>query len=363
MPRCARTSSVGVVTSSCGVSATSATGWPPWGQRPWRPTGGTTRRGAAATFVATDSFLPDQGTGAASGPVITPLTLVYDDASGLVTGLAGIGDGGISLTTGAAGLSCTYDNPNPPLGSDHPLVVDTAPTTHTASISVFDSQGNKHTMSITFFKSILKNRWEWSISTLGNENVTTGATGYVTFNQDGSLNSFNYNGGASGVTIDPQNGSANMQIRFDAGSPNSFDGLTQFASGAHTASIIGQDGYGLGILEKISIDQSGYISGIFSNGITRVLSQIMLADFSNEGGLRRSGKSMYQPTGNSGEPREGVAGETIGAQIFSGALESSTVDVAEEFTGMITAQRGFQANARIITTADSILDELVNIKR
>ena len=72
---------------------------------------------------------------------------------------------------------------------------------------------------------------------------------------------------------------------------------------------------------------------------------------------------MYQPTANSGEPLSGVAGETIGASISSGALESSSVDIAQEFTGMITAQRGFQANARIITTSDSMLEELVNIKR
>ena len=128
-------------------------------------------------------------------------------------------------------------------------------------------------------------------------------------------------------------------------------------------SFVGQDGYGLGILEKIAIDQSGYISGIFSNGITRVLAQIMLADFTNQAGLRKVGKSMYQPTANSGSALTGVAGETISAQLFSGALESSSVDIAQEFTGMITAQRGFQANSRIITTSDQMLDELVNIKR
>ena len=72
---------------------------------------------------------------------------------------------------------------------------------------------------------------------------------------------------------------------------------------------------------------------------------------------------MYQASANSGEAIEGIAGQTISGKISSGALESSTVDIAQEFTGMITAQRGFQANARIITTSDSILDELVNIKR
>jgi flagellar hook protein FlgE len=198
---------------------------------------------------------------------------------------------------------------------------------------------------------------------LGNETITSGASGYVSFNNDGSLNTFNYNGGATAVTIDPQNGAANISIAVNAGSTNGYDGLTGFASGRHTATVVGQNGYGLGILEKISIDQSGNISGIFSNGINRVLAQIILADFSNQTGLLKVGRSMYQPSANSGQAIEGVAGSTVSGAISSGALESSAVDIAQEFTQMITAQRGFQANARIITTSDSMLDELVNIKR
>jgi flagellar hook protein FlgE len=154
-----------------------------------------------------------------------------------------------------------------------------------------------------------------------------------------------------------------MNVAFTAGTPGGYDGLTGFASGSHTANIIGQDGYGLGILQKVAIDQSGNISGIFSNGVTRVLAQIMLADFTNQAGLRKVGRSLFAPSANSGEAVEGVAGQTISGDITSGALESSAVDIAQEFTGMITAQRGFQANARIITTSDNMLDELVNLKR
>ena len=97
--------------------------------------------------------------------------------------------------------------------------------------------------------------------------------------------------------------------------------------------------------------------------MTRVLAQIMLADFTNQAGLRKSGNSLYQSSPNSGDAIEGVAGETISGTMTSGALESSSVDIAQEFTSMITAQRGFQANARIITTSDQMLDELVNLKR
>lgn len=308
--------------------------------------------GTASTFIATDVFTPDRGYGAAAGPVTTQLDLVYDDTTGLVVGLDGLGGGGVTMEA-SGGLNATAGD----------LVVHTDPTLWSTSINVFDSLGGKHTMTIEFFKSIVPNRWEWTTSMTGVELITGGETGYVSFNSDGSLNTFDYFGGATCVTIDPQNGAEIMRIVYDAGTIGEYDGLTQFASGQHDATIVGQDGYGLGVLENISIDQAGNISGIFSNGVTRVLAQILLADFNNQAGLRKAGRSFYQPSANSGEAIEGVAGATIAGQITSGALESSSVDIAEEFTSMITAQRGFQANARIITTSDSMLDELVNLKR
>ncbi|MDH3939237.1 MAG: flagellar hook-basal body complex protein, partial [candidate division Zixibacteria bacterium] len=314
-----------------------------------------TSGGADANFTITDTFTPNRGSGAAAGPQVTMLDMVIDDVTGLATGITGIGGGGITVITGTGGLAAAT--------GANVLEIETADTIHTTSINVYDSQGGRHTLTLEFYKSMTQNRWEWTAGTLGSETVTAGGSGFVSFNPDGSLNTFDYNGGASAVTINPNNGAANMSLAFDPGSVGNYDGLTGFGSGNHTASITGQDGYGLGILEKITIDQSGNISGIFSNGVTRILAQLMLADFTNSGGLRKAGKSMYQPTANSGEPLSGVAGETIGASISSGALESSSVDIAQEFTGMITAQRGFQANARIITTSDSMLDELVNIKR
>jgi flagellar hook protein FlgE len=309
--------------------------------------------GAASTFEAIDNFTPTRGYGASAGPVTTVLNLVYDDRSGLVTGLEGLGGGGVAITADSGGLDATAgDN----------LVIDTEDTLHAASVNVFDSQGGKHTMTIEFYKSIVPNRWEWSASTLGAEEITGGQYGYVSFNNDGSLNSFEYFGGASSISINPQNGSDQMEVRVDAGSVSGFDGLTGF-SGSHTASIISQDGYGLGLLDTISIDDSGNISGIFTNGVTRILAQIMLADFNNQAGLVKSGNSLYQESPNSGDAIEGIASETISGKITSGALESSSVDIAQEFTNMITTQRGFQANSRVITTSDQMLEELVNLKR
>ena len=310
--------------------------------------------GTATTLVAVDTFTPDVGSGSAAGPVVSNLDLVFDNNTGIVTGLSGLGGGGVHISARPSGITST--------GADT-LDIVTDPTVHTTSISVFDSQGGKHTISIQFFKSIIPNRWEWEVSTLGNEIVNSGGSGYVQFNGDGSLSAFEYNGSADSLTIDPNNGADTMHVAFNAGTALNFDGLTGFASGQHTASLVRQDGYGVGILQKIAIDKAGNISGIFTNGVTRLLAQIVLADFFNEAGLRKAGKSMYQESANSGNAVEGTAGNTVSGEIFSGALESSSVDVAEEFTSMITAQRGFQANARIITTSDSMLDELVNIKR
>ncbi len=312
--------------------------------------------GVAANYVITDVFTPERGFGAAAGPITTVLDAIIDDRTGLVRGIEGIGGGGIELTARNDELSNT--------NAGTPLIIETEPTLHAMSINVYDSQGGRHTLTVEFFKSIVDNRWEWSASTTGVEDITAGGSGYVQFNSDGSLNTFDFFGGATGITIDPNNGADMMQIDLDAGSVGEFDGLTGFSSGgSHLAQILGQDGYGLGLLEKIDIDQAGNISGIFSNGVTRILAQIMLADFNNQQGLRKAGRSMFQASPNSGEAVEGVAGSTISGTMTSGALESSSVDIAQEFTSMITAQRGFQANARIITTSDQMLDELVNLKR
>jgi flagellar hook protein FlgE len=113
----------------------------------------------------------------------------------------------------------------------------------------------------------------------------------------------------------------------------------------------------------ISVDKNGVISGIDGTGTKQVLGTLVLATFSNQEGLEKIGGSLYQRTANSGTPiyaRPGVSGA---ATINPGALEMSNVDLAQEFTDMIVTQRGFQANSRIITTSDSMLEELVNLKR
>ena len=227
-----------------------------------------------------------------------------------------------------------------------------------ASVSVFDSLGNQHTVTVTYTKTAT-NAWSWSASVP--LPATTAAAGTVTFNSDGTLNSATGNP----LVITPGAGANPVSITVDFGTPSAaapgvFSGLTQ-TSGESSITPREQDGYGAGTLGDISIDANGRVLGTFSNGTVQTLAQVMVAEFTNPGGLVRSGENTYEISGNSGTAAVISPGEN--SKIVSGALEQSNVDLADEFTKMITAQRGFQANARVITTSDEFLQELVNLKR
>jgi flagellar hook protein FlgE len=140
------------------------------------------------------------------------------------------------------------------------------------------------------------------------------------------------------------------------------NGLTQFAN-ASTAVLRDQDGFTAGQLQNFSIDRSGLITGFFTNGTTTPLGRIVLASFNNPAGLLRAGDNMYQESANSGGAVLGFALEGSAPSITSGALEMSNVDLAQEFTNMIVAQRGFQANGKVISTSDEMLQDLMQIKR
>ena len=123
------------------------------------------------------------------------------------------------------------------------------------------------------------------------------------------------------------------------------------------------DGHATGTLESYTFDSKGVISGFYSNGQTRVLGQLAVANFANPGGLQKLGKSLYIESNNSGDADIGDAGTSGRGSIAPSSLEMSNVDLSEEFTQMIITQRGFQANSRIITVSDELLQELVNLRR
>jgi len=138
--------------------------------------------------------------------------------------------------------------------------------------------------------------------------------------------------------------------------------VTQYAEKSSTK-IFEQDGYSMGYLENFKIDTSGAITGIFTNGTNRVLGQVAMASFSNQGGLEKAGDNTFRRTSNSGLADIAPSGIAGKGKIIAGALEMSNVDMADQFTDMIITQRGFQANSRTIQTADQLLQELLTLKR
>jgi len=135
--------------------------------------------------------------------------------------------------------------------------------------------------------------------------------------------------------------------------------MTQFSGTSQPAGTT--DGFTSGTLTTFAVGDAGTLSGVYSNGQTQVLGQIALADFLNSAGLLRSGQNNFGATSASGAANIGMAGSGGRGTVTTGALEMSNVDLATEFTGMITAERGFQANSRVITTSDQMLQTLVSL--
>jgi len=232
--------------------------------------------------------------------------------------------------------------------------------TYMSSQPVYDSLGASHSLQITFTKGAAAGAWTWSAAVAGG---TTAATGTITFNSDGTLNTLT----GSPIAITLNNGASPMSVVLNCGVPSATvpgnnTGITQNAgNGTSTVQPLSQNGWAAGSLSNISVNADGTIVGAFSNNQSLTLGQIMLANFANPNGLTRVGGNEYDVSGNSGEAVVQAAGTT--STIQTGVLEQSNVDLADEFTKMITAQRGFQASARVITVSDQFLDEVVALKR
>jgi flagellar hook protein FlgE len=242
-------------------------------------------------------------------------------------------------------------------------------TNTSAPLTVYDSLGNGHQIT-TYFTKTGDNTWDWHALADGAEidGGTTGvpfegASGTLTFNTDGALqtevvnnSSWNFKGAT-----------AAQEITFDFGGSldeggTGLDGSTNFAN-AFTTNVATQDGYAAGSVTGINVSATGNITGVFTNGQRRTLGQIAVANFKSTDGLTRTGQGLYVQTEESGEPLLGTASTGGRGAIVSGSLEQSNVDIGKEFVDLITFQRGFQANSKIIQTADEMYGELVNMKR
>lgn len=233
------------------------------------------------------------------------------------------------------------------------------------STRVYDSLGGEHTLTFTFEKVPGENEWLWQAEAEGNDLLLTGGSGRASFDDDGSISSFTFDGDATTVSFQPlapgTEGADIVTLEIDFGEIGGLTGLTQFSGAGNLQSIA--DGYGSGTLVDFTIDQSGVITGIFSNDTMMDIAQIGVAEFANPEGLVREANNTYRRSGNSGPALETFAGLGNGLTLVPGALETSNVDLAKEFTNLVVAQRSFQANSRVVTTADQVMQELVNLIR
>ncbi len=234
-------------------------------------------------------------------------------------------------------------------------------------ITVYDALGFAHNVKFTFTRLEGLNEFIWEAEVDdGETEILQGGSGRAAFRADGSLDALVYD--ASGdivptaLSIAPDTGAEGvLRMELDVGTRGAFDGLTMLRGTQSLESS--QNGYSKGTFTQFTIDEAGRVMGVFSNGVIRPISKIAIAEFSNPVGLTKIDSNAYIESPNSGPPTIGASGEGIGSTIAPGALEQANVDLATEFTDMIVAQRGFQANARVITSTDEVLTELINIKR
>ncbi|MDP4196972.1 MAG: flagellar hook-basal body complex protein, partial [Bacteroidota bacterium] len=246
-------------------------------------------------------------------------------------------------------------------GSTSATIVSSAdnnrqPNVVSGSVTIFDSLGNSHTLTLKFTK-LADNTWNWDASIPSADGTLAPIANHtLSFNSDGSLVAQN----PPVLNFTPTGGAKPQSFTLDFGS--GVTGITQ-TSGNSSISLLSQDGAAAATLSNLNIDQYGNVVGVFSNGKTQTLAQVMVATFKNREGLVSIGDNMYNISANSGDPFIGALGSETGTTLQSGALEQSNVDLSEEFTKMIVSQRGFQANARVVTTADNLLQEITNLVR
>jgi flagellar hook protein FlgE len=244
----------------------------------------------------------------------------------------------LNLPTGATPPALPFNQANP------------ATYNQSTSTTVYDSLGTAQTATFYFTQTAVPNQWSVNMSVNGTlvgaaQTLTFSNTGAETVPAGGAL-AFN------GYT--PTDGSAVMNMSFNFGQ------TTQYGGQFGVTSII-QNGFATGQLSTVSIDATGVVSAVYTNGRTTQLGQVAMANFPNPGGLKQLGDTNWASTFQSGTVVEGTASSAGFGAIQSGALESSNVDLTTELVNMITAQRAFQANAQAITTANQNSQTVIGI--
>jgi flagellar hook protein FlgE len=291
-------------------------------------------------------------------------------------------------------FACNLDKRTPEIPAENPTQLQTQAGTWNTQIKVYDSFGQEHTLQVEFTKvQGTNNSWNAVVSVdpenpnptnasigLGGEAPAAGGPSNftVTFSNNGTLLAaadgegntsaegnviMNVAYDVQGATPGEDGGAIRQEFTLNLGTVGGFiNSITQFAESS-SSKAVSQDGYTMGFLESFKIDQSGVITGVYTNGTTRTIAQLALASFPNQGGLEKSGNTNFVVSNNSGAANIGPSGIAGKGKVITGTLEMSNVDMSESFTDMIVTQRGFQANSRTIQTADQLLQELLSLKR
>lgn len=280
---------------------------------------------------------PPSGTGTFNTGALNDLRLITTDSAPQPTGLVEMT---VNLPAGAAPPTNPVFDP-----------LDAASYTQSTSMNVYDSLGSAHTSTYYFVKGAVPGAWD--VYTYIDGNAVGGATP-LTYTSTGLLSA-----PAGGLiplpAYDPGNGAAPMNITVDLGDSTQFGG--PFGVNALT-----QDGYAAGRLASIDINPEGVVFARFTNGRSTELGKVVLSNFPNPQGLRQLGDSNWSESFSSGDAIRGEAGSASFGLLQAGALEASNVDLTEQLVNMITAQRNFQANAQMISTADSVTQTIINIR-
>jgi flagellar hook protein FlgE len=244
-----------------------------------------------------------------------------------------------------------------------------AGTTFNTPVEIYDAVGASHVMTVTYTRTAAG--WDFEITVDGGE-VTGGTAGTPFVLQAGSL-TFDGTGqiatiaGAAPADISFTTpawttGASASTITWDLVDPNGVVSLTGYASPSATSSK-SQNGAAAGMIDSISISADGSIIATFGAGQTVAVGQLALASFNNPKGLVKLGSNRYGESQAAGIPNVGIAGTGGRGTLIGSALEQSNVDIAQEFTQMILAQRGYQANSKTITVSDELLMDTLNLKR
>ena len=241
------------------------------------------------------------------------------------------------------------------------------------NITIYDGQGREHSMTGSFVRqSKTENTWDFVLKDIeGAAELPDRRIAGIQFDDTGTYQGITKEDGFGNTASNQDELDSDLSARFegmsvsqkfgvDFGETGGYEGLTQFG-GESTAGAIDQDGYRSGSLRSISIDNTGIIRGTFSNGVSLDIAQIGMAVFGNPQGLERAGSNYYQRVPATGSVRYTEATSGRAGKIRQNVLEQSNTDIANEFTELITAQRGFQINSRTVRVANNVLKQLASI--